>query len=232
MCTGFDRTPVVTRGDNDRIDPVHDAFVVGGCPVRVDDRKGMRPQNAFDDLVAIDAVTGQRLGTDARACRGSAPIGQVRQDTQHRPTTTGSLEQRRDGLAHAVDGVGAHCIATIHDDVDDQHRPHRGLVELMHLDGTRATTTVHHAHTLGIGALEQIELALHNGSTGGLDVGDPDELYLANHQGFVVTGSESATGTGHTGGITCTGHNRGLFDNHRDQIIVSIYGEIRGNSEW
>jgi len=57
----FHRSGVIAGRQNDSADAVHDALVVGGCPVRVDRRKGVGVDHAFDDLLAAALLGLQNL---------------------------------------------------------------------------------------------------------------------------------------------------------------------------
>ncbi|MNW14533.1 hypothetical protein D3C71_2127780 [compost metagenome] len=77
MRASFHCPPVIAGGDDHRVDPVHDAFVVRGGAVGVDGGKGVGIQNAFDDLLAAALLGGQGLRREAHTGAGEAQIGQV-----------------------------------------------------------------------------------------------------------------------------------------------------------
>ena len=77
------------------------------------------------------------LDRDAAARRGQAAVGQVGQDAQVDAAAGQPLEARRQPLAGGVDGVGAHGVAHVDDQVHDQHRADGGLTQDPGLEVTR-----------------------------------------------------------------------------------------------
>jgi len=113
---GFRAAPIVRGRHHDRVDAIHDPFVVRRRAVRID----LREYLGFDD-VANDLIA-QSFALDAAACAREPFVGKVRQDSQHDAPAGQLLDQRRDDLARAIDRVRAHRIEDVEKQVDDEHR--------------------------------------------------------------------------------------------------------------
>ena len=56
----FDRAPVVAGGDDHRIHTVHNAFVVGGCPVGISGGKSPGSDDAVAHIFSAEVIESQR----------------------------------------------------------------------------------------------------------------------------------------------------------------------------
>ena len=123
MRPGLDGPPVVARGEGDGIHAVHDALVVGGCPVRIDQGQIVGQHDAVPHGFAGIAPASQILHRNAHPGLGDGPVGQIRQDAQEDFAAGDGFNQGGNAFAHAVDQVGAHRIPGI----DQQVRHHHPL---------------------------------------------------------------------------------------------------------
>src|SRR5699024_2310746 len=57
----LDRAPVVAGGQGHGVDAVHDALVVGCCPVGIDAGKVIGHDDAVAHLLAVEALAGQAV---------------------------------------------------------------------------------------------------------------------------------------------------------------------------
>src|SRR3546814_2289361 len=60
VCARLDGAPVIAGGDNNGVDAVHDAFVVGGGPIRVDGGESVCVDDTLDDILAGEEVRLER----------------------------------------------------------------------------------------------------------------------------------------------------------------------------
>ncbi len=134
---GLGGAPVVAGGDHDRVDPVHDALVVRGGAVGVDGRQRCGLGDAPGDEGTGHTVTLDRRRRHPAARPRHAPVGEVGQDAQHHASACEAGDERRDRLTDRVDGVGAHGVAGVDDDVGDEHRT-RERVDHPHLEFAKA----------------------------------------------------------------------------------------------
>jgi hypothetical protein len=61
MGSGLDGSPVVAGGDDDRVDPVHDSFVVGRRPVGIGGGEGPGFHDPGADALSGEVAEGQRV---------------------------------------------------------------------------------------------------------------------------------------------------------------------------
>src|SRR5699024_7129218 len=105
---GLDGAGVVTGGQCDGGDAVHDALVVGGRPVRVGLGQGGGGDHVPHDLGSAELVGGQG-GVAAH----EALVGLVGQDAQQRAPAGQLGDAWGERLGHGVDRVGAHRVAHV-----------------------------------------------------------------------------------------------------------------------
>ena len=227
---GFHRAPVVAGGDDDRIDAVHDALVVRGGAVRIDGREGVRVQDAFDDFFTAALFGREGLGGDAHAGTGQAQIGQVRQDAQAHRAAGELFDQWRDRLGHGVDGVRAHGVAHVDDQVHDDHRAAWRVGEHVDFDvlATAAQTNQH--LVAAVGHRQDLVACLEQGQTGAVWIAHADDLHLCAHQRLGARGLETTVCTGQLGHVRGGGNDGGLFDRQRDQHVATVDLEVAGHA--
>ena len=178
----LDRSPVIARGNDQRVDPVHDAFVVCGGAVRVNHRKIVSIQNAFNHVLALERSGGQQLRGHADLGPRQTQVGEVGQNPQAHLAAGDFLHQRRDSFGHGIHGVGTHRIAHIDNQVGYQHRPARALGKGMHLNIAATATEPVQQLILAVGQLDDFVLAPHQAQAGVVRVRHLDNLHLGTHQ--------------------------------------------------
>ena len=93
MGPGLDGAPVVTGGDDHRIDAVHDAFVVRRRTVGISGGKGIRLHNSVGDIVSGEIVKSEGGGGDAALSTGQTAICQIGQNAQAHPPAGDTLQR-------------------------------------------------------------------------------------------------------------------------------------------
>ncbi len=117
MCAGFHSPPIVPRGNQHRVDAIHNALIMGGSPVGVCRGKGP----GLDDPVAhgftAEIVEGQVSCADGDLGACQPPVGQVAEDPQQDPPAGDTFDDGCQPLNGGIDGVGAHGVHHIIDQV-------------------------------------------------------------------------------------------------------------------
>ena len=134
----LDRAPVVAGGDREGVDAVHDPLVVGGRAVRVGGGELVGVEHPLGHLRAVHAVARERRERDAHRGARQAPVGQVGEDAETRRTARDLLDHRRERLDQRVDGVGAHRVAGVEEEMHDDHGLTARAAHQPHLDVARA----------------------------------------------------------------------------------------------
>ena len=205
MSGGFYRAEVVSGGDGDRIDTVHDALVVGSRAVRI--HQGQVGQyDPIPDCCARVIFHRKVLYGDTHPRPDQRPVGQIGQDPQEYPSTGDGLDQAGHTFAHAVDDIGAHGIAGIHEQVHDEHVAlrafrvpalRRPMVKDLDVPGT--TAPGNHLGVQAVGQVDDLVLALKQGLPGERHIGHVDNLHLADEKrvgdlGHVAAGQPGGPG--------------------------------------
>src|SRR3989454_10925915 len=76
----LDGPEVVARRDDDGVDPVHDALVMGGTAERIRVRECERLKNSLDDLLTGDVVRLDRVLREYGTCSRETLHREVRDD--------------------------------------------------------------------------------------------------------------------------------------------------------
>ncbi len=114
---GFDGAPVVARGDDHRVDAVHDAFIMRGGAVRVSGGKRPGGDDPVAHCLGAEVIECQLSQWDGAARPRQTAVSQVREDAQVHPPAGDGFNQRGEALDCRVDGVGTHGIAHVIDQV-------------------------------------------------------------------------------------------------------------------
>ena len=77
MCSGFNGPPIITGGDSNSVDPVHNAFVVGCRSIWVGRGKGPGFKNRLGNLLTLHFASSQLLDRDQALGAGHAPVGKI-----------------------------------------------------------------------------------------------------------------------------------------------------------
>src|SRR5436309_2844095 len=119
--TGLDGPPVVPGRHDDRVDAVHDSFVVRRAPERVGVRERVRLEDSLDDVLSRDVLGPDRIFREHGPGADETPHREVRDDPEVDAAARPLLDVRRDRLRHRVHGVRPHRVAAVHNQVGDHH---------------------------------------------------------------------------------------------------------------
>ena len=232
MGPGLDRPPIVAGGNDHRVDAVHDPLVVGGGAIGVDGGQRVGVEDRFDDFRAAAPAGRQRVWRDPHPGTRKPQVRQVREDPQADRAAGDALDERRHGFGHGVDGVGAHRVAHVDDQVHHDHGAAGRIGKHVYLDVAAAAAQPDQdlvpfvRHGKNRLTLPQECLA------GAMRVGDPEHLHLRPHQRQAAGGLEAAT-PARQPGHERSGRDHGRFlHHHRHQDIFSVDGEVGGDAEW
>ena len=142
MRPGFERAPIVARRNRHRIDPVHDAFVVRRRAIGIDHCERARLDHRPHDFLAAQIARRQFFRRDHAFDARFAAVAQVAQDAQIDPPAREFFDLRREMLDGGIDGVRAHRVAGIVEQMDDQHRADGRIGQRTHFDVARAAAAL------------------------------------------------------------------------------------------
>ena len=142
------------------------------------------------------------------------------------------LDHRGECLDQRVDGIGAHRVAGVEEDVHDDHRlaPRRADEPDLHV--ARAGPAPTETGCGFLGRRQQARACRAEPLDGGARIGDVDELDLADHRSRVRLGDEPARGAGDECGVGGGRDHGRLLDHHRDHVVASVHLEIERHAEW
>ena len=117
---GLDRPPVITSGDHNCVHAVHDAFVVGGSPVRVNRSESPGCDNTLAHFFRTEFAKGKLSEGNGAAGARQATVGKVGEDTQVNSSAGDGFYQRCQPFGGGVNRVGTHCITHVVYQMQDQ----------------------------------------------------------------------------------------------------------------
>jgi hypothetical protein len=230
--TRFERPPVVAGGHGNRIDPIHDALVVGCGAVGVDFGELARNHDAVAHLLAVEAVVRQLLERDFDGRADQCTVGQIGHDAEEHAAPGHLLDQRGHSFAHGVDQVGAHGVAGVHQQVDDEHLGEVSPARVQdHLEVGRSAAACHQPGMEAVGQVEYLLLALQQVLARAARVRHVDDLDLADQDGLGAPGPESAGGTYSLGREVERGYHRGLLDAQGHHVVLAVDQEVERQAE-
>ena len=193
MGAGFNGPPVIAGGNDNRINAVHDAFVVGGGAIGVDNRQRAGLDNALCHAFARKSVCLQSVGCQAHGGAGQAQIRQIGENAQSHIAACHAFDKRGDGFRHGVDGIGAHGITDIHQQMQYQHRADRGAFKQMDFDILAAAAQFDQHCIARIGRSDNLLLMGQQPCTRAMNIGQVEHLYLGAHDGQSARRNKAAT---------------------------------------
>ena len=110
-------------------------------------------------------------------------VCQVGQDAQVDASAGDGFDARGEALAGGVDRVGAHRVAHIIDQVNDQERANGGVINDSNFEITRAAAKFSQDGVDGIGLGKQVRFVFVDFQARRFDVIKVNHLYLADHFG-------------------------------------------------
>ena len=117
MCARFHCPPIVSRGYNHSVYPIHYSFVVRGRPVWVSIRELIS-----EDYTIYNILPAYGFFIKHRSCSRYAVGCEVAQNSQINSSATPFLYVRCKFLAHSVHGVCTHGVKNIYYNVGHNHR--------------------------------------------------------------------------------------------------------------
>ena len=237
-CVGarLDGAEVLAERDEHGVDAVHHAFVVRAGAIRVALREDGGLLDALGQLfTAREALSIERLVGHAADDRDRPSIGEVGQDAQAHAPARELADARREALAHRVDRVGAHRVAHVDDQMQDEHVAARVLVvhaaEPPHLDREGAAARAYQRGVPAIGALQQLGCGVLHGALRRVEVGDVEHLDLTDADRLRDLRLDAAAGAQQLGRIARRRHDRGLLDAHRHEHVAAVEQHVRAHAQ-
>src|SRR2546422_7369642 len=228
--SGLDGPPVVPRRNDDRVDTVHDALVVGRAPERVGVRKRVRLEDSLDDVLSGDVLGPDGLFREHGPGADETPHREVRDDPEVDAAARPLLDVRRDRLRHRVHGVRPHRVAAVDDQVGDHHvSPLR--IHDPDLDVLRAAAELHEHRILLVRDREDFVSVVEDRHPRPVGIRDPDELDLPDHDRTRRARREPAPLPGHPSRVRGCRDDARLLDRHRDQAITLVDLEVPPDPE-
>ena len=115
----FEGSPVVAGSQRDRVNAIHNAFVVGCSPVGINQGQIVCQDDTVAHLLTRIPLTLKVLHGNADPCFGDSSVGEVGKDAQEHLAAGDGFDQRGNTLAHGIHQIGAHGIAGV--DMKMQH---------------------------------------------------------------------------------------------------------------
>ena len=181
---GLDASPVVTRGKDDRVYPVHDSLVVGGGPVGVQFGEARGGHDAFGHSFGGKVFRDKGVHRNAHASRHTTPICEVGKNAQSDLSSCDLLEGARHGLAGRVDEIRPHGVPAVEKKVHD-HVTVR-LVQDPKLDVPGASAPRLQARMDLVHLIDQVRLFTPQPRYRSRHIRDAPDLHLPDHPGVIA----------------------------------------------
>jgi hypothetical protein len=136
------------------------------------------------------------------------------------------------GGATRVHHVCAHCVATVIDQMDHQHRTHWAVLDDANLDITGATVQADYYRIDAVSEGDQPIFLSQQHVRRALEIPQGEHLDLTDHQGLCCLRPKTAGGPGESGGETSASHHRRFLDYHRNQDVAAVHHKIRRHTHW
>ena len=120
VTTAASRISVGTGSNHHGIHTIHNALVVGSSAVWVSGGKSPGCDNVIAHLFSPKIIKTQLREWNGAADARQTAVRQVREDAQQHPPACQRFDQRGQALHSGIDGIGAHSIAHIIDQMQDQ----------------------------------------------------------------------------------------------------------------
>ena len=234
----FDGAEVVAGGDGHGIDAVHDALVVGGRAVRIDQRQIVRQHDAVAHLGAGEALHGQILRRYGHLGANQRAIGEVGEDAQEDLAAGDGFHEARHAFAHAVDDVRAHGVAGVHQQVQHHHVAQgpfrvaalrRTVAE--DLDAASAAASGDHLRMQAVGEVEDFLLAPEQRPPRPLGIGHVDDLHLADEHRIGDLGAIAAGKPRRARRAGQAGDDGRLLDAQGHHVVAPVDEEVQADAE-
>ncbi len=225
MGAGFDGAGIVAGCKHAGADAVHHALVVGCGAIGI----GLGEMRGLDDP-RDDIGPAQRLRTPYGPRARQTPVGEIGQDAQIDPPARPAGNVRGQRLGHGVDGIGAHRITGIDDDMADHHRPAAALDDA-YVQIREAAAMAHQNRIAGIADLGDARPVFQDREPCPERIAHAHELDLGDHQRLRGGGGEAAVIVIEPRRIAHGGHDRGFLGGHRHQTVDPVDAQIGGDAD-
>ena len=213
----LDTAPVLTAGDEDGVDAVHDPLVVRRRAVGIGVREPITGLDPARDRLAADGVEGDR-----RLDHDPPPVRQVAEDPHPQPP----LGQRRDPVAHrlgdGVDDVRPHRVAAVDVEVDDDE----AVAEVADLEPAPAPAPRDQPRAGAVDAAADVVRRRLDPLPRDVGVGDVRELDLRDHHRRVGPRPEAAARPHHLRRVARRRHDGRLLDGHRHEPVDAVDADV------
>ena len=200
---------------------------MGGGAVDVQFGELAREDDAVAHIRPAEVLGGEPFGRDHGAGAHHCAVGEVGEDPQEHSAAAQLLDERADRLAHRVDEVGAHRIAAVDHEVDDEKLAVAGArAAQVHLDVQRAAAARHHVRVCAVGQVEDALPAVQDSLAGGIRIGDIEHLDLPDDERGVGGAREAARLAYEEGCRAHRGDDRRLLDDHRYEVVPAVDREV------
>src|SRR5690606_28644379 len=135
-------------------------------------------------------------------------------------------DELRGALRHRVDGVRAHRVAHVDDQVDD-HVDAGGRVDQAGDDVEAAAAQLDEDGVDLVRGGDELLAALEDAGLRGLRGRDVDDLDLRLHDGAGRGGEEASRAVRPAGGVACRGDDGGLLRGHRHEYALAVDHQVR-----
>jgi len=156
---GFDRSRIVTRGEGDGGDAVHDAFVVCNRPEPVGVGKLVGSHDPTCHCLTVESCPTQSRNRNTKARAGPASRCGVGEDRHKDGPAAEFLQGTPKCLCGGVDDICAHGVPGVYVEIDNEQV---ALLEVGQVDASETATTSRH----GTEDIHQLRVEV---TTGGAD---------------------------------------------------------------
>lgn len=149
--------------------------------------------NSVADTLSRELSESQLLQRDNATSTGKTVDSQVSEDAQVNTSTGDSLDMRRKTLTGSVNGISAHRVTHVIDEVNDEERADGRVIDDANFEvtGTSAEFLENRIDLVGFG--DEFILLLKNSKSGVVDVRQFEDLHLTDHSGFSCRGLEATS---------------------------------------
>ena len=211
-----------------------------GCrAIGVYSGESVRFDNAVADLFACvgqNAILSysfkrQFFDRNDTAHAGKATVSEIGQDAQMNPSARDGFDARGQPFAGGVDSVGAHRVAHVINEMNDDEGNNRRRFDNADLEIARAAAELFEDGVNRIRFGQQFGFVLVDFEPSRVDIVHVQQLHLTDHLGGGGGGLESAACADQLRHERCSRHHGRLFQRHRDEYIAFIHLEVQRDAQ-
>ena len=113
MGARFYCAPVISRGEHNRVNAIHDALVVCRGTIGINLGKSRGFDDAFYDLLPLKLLCRKLPCAERHASAYKPFVGQIRQDPETCFSSCELFDQGGHVFSHGIDGIGPHGVTYI-----------------------------------------------------------------------------------------------------------------------